>query len=618
VAECREHPVDELGPVRVLVGDPDPTCILGGALCDLPKTEEQRGVGEVERRCPGLTSCPEAPFGVLGEEVEDRLDPCFPVAASGAGVADEQGLHGRSAGEGTEEADADPDALHPGLPAVADAAADGRGRPDVDAGSSDDRVGDPARRGGTVVGRATNRIRQQRPRLVHRGHPPLPIEVRPSVDTDEIGVELPGETPVRSPEHHEVGVPGDAEAGVGVLVGLSRGHGGSVGGVRAGRGPGPSVDVVVEVVDLVEPVGDPGRWAGAPAFAVPSDARDPAVLHVVELGPEVEVAPVSRFRQLTGSDGAPDRAAGFVPVGAVPEPAPRRKGDDVGERLGEPLDGIPHAQRTETGRVDDRTPFGAGEEPADGCGVSPSTVSCPDVAHVLEVAADERVREGRLPRTRLTEERERPGGQEETVDVVEAGTGPDRGDHDGGSTGERGEVVEDGAELLDARGVGLGEDHAGGSTTLVHEDQEPLDPPEAHGSVQAEHASDHVDVRCDDLRVGVLTGVAADHDASARRERHDGSGPVDLFDGGPVADDGRAIQAGGPVSGERSVREDVTVRCPDRVEASGRRADPADGSAGGEVRRCELLDLVVPADPDEGGVGGGAHRGAPTRYVNLA
>jgi len=96
VAECREHPVDELGPVRVLVGDPDPTCILGGALCDLPKTEEQRGVGEVERRCPGLTSCPEAPFGVLGEEVEDRLDPCFPVAASGAGVADEKRMRTRT------------------------------------------------------------------------------------------------------------------------------------------------------------------------------------------------------------------------------------------------------------------------------------------------------------------------------------------------------------------------------------------------------------------------------------------------------------------------------------------------------------------------------------------
>jgi len=237
---------------------------------------------------------------------------------------------------------------------------------------------------------------------------------------------------------------------------------------------------------------------------------------------------------------------------AVPKPAVRRDGADVGEGL---VDGIrvgPQPDRADAGGVDDHSAAVEHVQLPRGGGV-PSLRVAAHGTRVRLVAAEERVRECGLARARLAEQHRGAAGEDiaERVDPDALERGRHR-DHDARM------LRRHPVEVRRVRRCRLAEhDHRHGAR-IGGEGDAAVEAARLHGPVEPAGDEHDVDVRRERLVSGPRVGVVATQQRLPREHR-DGV-PAGRLECEPVADGRLGALAGGSANAERAVtRRDPSV-----------------------------------------------------------
>jgi hypothetical protein len=316
----------------------------------------------------------------------------------------------------------------------------------------------------------------------------------------------------------------------------------------------------------------------------------------IQLAEALEPAP----GELPGRDCGDHRAAGFVAVAAVAEPAVGGEVRDVRKGLRQAA-AVPQLQLAHARRVDQQPGVGQENQLAVGAGVPAPAVPVPDFLRAQQFLSHKAVDDRRLPHPGGSQQRTgSPDGQVTTQRLERfRPSGRDRVDVD--CRRQRTDLVDLDLRIVDQVRLVQHDDRR--RATLPRDQEVPLEPPWIEVAIETADQEHRVDVRRDNLLFGRVASRPAGETAHARQHRLDAriTRMGRRLDGNPVTDC-REIGAGGRLVPEPAddSSQPFVAASQHPVDVCVFEADPGRDEPGRAVRLEQDIQPRGPAERGEG------------------
>ena len=250
------------------------------------------------------------------------------------------------------------------------------------------------------------------------------------------------------------------------------------------------------------------------------------------------LVPVETSRiDLSVVDERPHRATRFANMGTIVESTAGGCIGDVGEHLIQRIFGIPQANGTDTGRIDQHTTGGYTQHVAGDRCVPTFGVAGSHRLGLLRFGLEQGVDERALARTGFAEQRSGAMRLQEFPDPIEPNPRLDARDHDLDTGSDRLHNPEQLGTLLGIGEIGFGQYNDRRRPSVPREHEKTFEFAGAKRPIESVSEEHNIDVGRKRLLLLAFARITANEDGSSRQDRVDGPNLIELGDDDPVAGD---------------------------------------------------------------------------------